>query len=185
MSEKTKKALAQALEKLLHSSPIDKITVKAVTDACGVNRQTFYYHFKDIYDLAGWMFDERLGKYFAAPSEEKDLHRELQRVITAFTRERRLVLNVCRALERTTLERGLQRWMQPAITAHIREMTQSVNISEENRRFIAESYGFVLCGVVMDWIDKGMKPVEKDITEKFVLLLEGTVRAAVEVFAEK
>ena len=51
MSQVTKRALAASLIKLLSQKPLDKVTVKDIIEDCGVNRQTFYYHFKDIYDL--------------------------------------------------------------------------------------------------------------------------------------
>ena len=47
MSLLTEKALAASLKKLLEKKTLDKITVKDITDDCGVNRQTFYYHFHD------------------------------------------------------------------------------------------------------------------------------------------
>jgi len=51
MATSTKKALAAALKKMMEVKPIDKITVKDLVEICGVNRQTFYYHFDDVYDL--------------------------------------------------------------------------------------------------------------------------------------
>ncbi len=42
----TKRALALSLKKRLKEKPLDKITIKDICDGCGVNRQTFYYHFK-------------------------------------------------------------------------------------------------------------------------------------------
>ena len=56
MSELTKKALAVSLKKLLSRKELSKITIANITDECGVNRQTFYYHFKDIYDLLEWIY---------------------------------------------------------------------------------------------------------------------------------
>ena len=56
MSELTKKALAVSLKKLLSKKELSKITISNITDECGVNRQTFYYHFKDIYDLLEWIY---------------------------------------------------------------------------------------------------------------------------------
>lgn len=40
-----KRKLAMALKKRLAAAPPEKITIKELTDDCGVNRQTFYYHF--------------------------------------------------------------------------------------------------------------------------------------------
>ncbi len=51
MSQTTKRALANSLKSLMAKKPLDKITVTDIAKDCGVNRQTFYYHFKDIFDL--------------------------------------------------------------------------------------------------------------------------------------
>ena len=51
MSQTTKRALEASLKKLLLQKPLNKITINDITEDCGVNRMTFYYHFKDIYDL--------------------------------------------------------------------------------------------------------------------------------------
>ena len=47
----TKAALAASLKKLLEKKPLSKITVTDITRECRINRHTFYYHFRDIYDL--------------------------------------------------------------------------------------------------------------------------------------
>ena len=51
MSEITKRALATSLKKLLSQKELTKISIKDITDDCGIQRQTFYYHFADVYDL--------------------------------------------------------------------------------------------------------------------------------------
>ncbi|MDR3305968.1 MAG: TetR/AcrR family transcriptional regulator C-terminal domain-containing protein, partial [Clostridiales Family XIII bacterium] len=56
MTQITKQALAASLKKLLTQKTLGKITVIDVANDCGVNRQTFYYHFHDIYDLVEWTF---------------------------------------------------------------------------------------------------------------------------------
>ena len=52
----TKNALASAMKELLADKPIKKINVKDITDRCGLSRKSFYYHFKDKYDLMNWIF---------------------------------------------------------------------------------------------------------------------------------
>ena len=58
MANGTKEALATALKQMMKVKPIGKITVKDLVELCGVNRQTFYYHFDDVYDLLEWIFEE-------------------------------------------------------------------------------------------------------------------------------
>lgn len=54
MLDTTKRALETSLKNLLLKKPVNKITINDITEDCGVNRATFYYHFKDIYDLIEW-----------------------------------------------------------------------------------------------------------------------------------
>ena len=58
MSDTTKRALETSLKNLLLKKPVNKITINDITEDCGVNRATFYYHFKDIYDLIEWSCEE-------------------------------------------------------------------------------------------------------------------------------
>ena len=55
-SEQTKQQLAMALKVLMAQKPMDKITIADLTGICNIRRQSFYYHFEDIYDLLRWMF---------------------------------------------------------------------------------------------------------------------------------
>lgn len=57
VSEQTKRELAAALKEAMAQKPLDKITISELTNACGMRRQSFYYHFEDIYDLLRWMFE--------------------------------------------------------------------------------------------------------------------------------
>lgn len=53
----TKRALATSLKELMLEQPFDKINVAQICERCDMNRKSFYYHFKDKYDLVNWIFD--------------------------------------------------------------------------------------------------------------------------------
>lgn len=57
VSEQTKLQLAAALKTLMAQKPMDKITIAELTSICNIRRQSFYYHFEDIYDLLRWMIE--------------------------------------------------------------------------------------------------------------------------------
>lgn len=56
----TKKALAAALKQLMGEKPFEKINVGDICESCEMNRKSFYYHFKDKYDLVNWIFDTEI-----------------------------------------------------------------------------------------------------------------------------
>ncbi len=53
----TKRALAQAMKDLMRTEPFSKISVGDICQACSMSRKSFYYHFRDKYDLVNWIFD--------------------------------------------------------------------------------------------------------------------------------
>lgn len=62
MPKFTKTAIMQSFVKLLDSTPFDRITVKDIVDDCGVNRNTFYYNFEDIYALVDELLSEEVAR---------------------------------------------------------------------------------------------------------------------------
>lgn len=52
----TKNALAAAMKSLMEKTPFSKISVGDICEVCQMNRKSFYYHFKDKYDLVNWIF---------------------------------------------------------------------------------------------------------------------------------
>ena len=72
-SNRTKKALAIALKELTNEMAFSKITVEDICERCEMNRTSFYYHFKDKYDLANWIFDTEFVKIVSNTVSEADL----------------------------------------------------------------------------------------------------------------
>ena len=62
MSQTTKRALAMSLKHIMAKKPLSKITIADITEDCGINRMTFYYHFQDIFDLIDWICQEEGAK---------------------------------------------------------------------------------------------------------------------------
>ena len=62
--EKTKYRLARSMKECMKTMSVDNITVKQITENCGVTRQTFYRNFMDKFDLINWYFDKLLAKSF-------------------------------------------------------------------------------------------------------------------------
>ena len=56
MAHTTKRTLSETLKKILQEKSLDKVTVVDIVEASAINRQTFYYHFKDKYDLINWIY---------------------------------------------------------------------------------------------------------------------------------
>ena len=186
MAIATKRLLADALKKLLETRTLDKITVKELVQSCGVNRQTFYYNFQDIYDLMDWIFQEDekriLGEKIASGSWKElltDVFEYMQD-----DRNRNLVQNACNSLSRRTLNSYLKRWIRPAIAQYVESQAGDLVISDENRSFVIDAFVVMMVGIIFEWLDGDMQKDRRHQIDQIVRLVDGSVRNALEKMAE-
>ena len=83
MCYSTKKKIADCVRQLMKRKEISKITIGDIMEATGMSRQSFYYHFKDIYDVLEWIgsndFKDQLqGQYDSMEKWACDLMEVLQ-----------------------------------------------------------------------------------------------------------
>ena len=87
-NEKIKYRLAQAVKECMKTTPVDKITVKEIAEACKITRQTFYRNFQDKYDLINWYFDKLLLESFAHMGEGRTVYEGLVKKFEYIRQER-------------------------------------------------------------------------------------------------
>ena len=58
----TKTALCNALKELCCQKDYEKISISDITGFCGMNRQSFYYHFQDKYHVMTWYYQSQIER---------------------------------------------------------------------------------------------------------------------------
>ena len=156
MSEVTKRALEQSLKNLLSKKPITRITINDIAEDCGINRMTFYYHFKDIYDLVEWSCLEDAKKAL----EEKKTHDTWQegfiQIFDAVKNNKPFIMNVYNYIDRAQVEVYLTPLVDNLLMGVIEEESANISVRDEDKQFIARIYGYVFIGIMLDWIKDGM-----------------------------
>ena len=107
MPQFTKYALENSLKKLLLQKPLNKITINDITEDCGINRMTFYYHFKDIYDLVEWVCMEDAKKALADNKTYETWQQGFVRIFDAVRENKSFIMNVYRCVSREQVEKYL------------------------------------------------------------------------------
>lgn len=80
MQDRTKQMFARALEEMMRTESLEKIRVKDLCERCGTQRQSFYYHFQDKYDLMAWIFLQDSAEQPGIASNEEDATATLRRI---------------------------------------------------------------------------------------------------------
>lgn len=185
MKRSTKGAIAEAFRSLLRERGIEKITVKDVVARCGVNRQTFYYYFCDIYDLLAWSLDDALASYLEEhPEQQEDWQAKIRTVFYFFRDNRVLILHAYDSSNRAQYERFLFQWIQPIIQERIESYPQAERVPEEKREFISQIYTWMCSNLVFEWLEKGMPDEHKTRLDDFFTLLNGSLGVALDKFQE-
>ena len=179
MSLTTKRALAGSFRKLLSKRGLDKITVKDIVEDCGVNRQTFYYHFHDIYDLLEWVLKDTAEKLLSQEADYSDWTAGLESVMEFIQENRILVLNAYNSISHETLADDIKQCLRPYTSELVQSQARDMDrpVAQEDLDFVTDIFTLTASGFIMEWIGKNLK--REDTTrrlERFRAAANGSVR---------
>ena len=156
MPNRTKEMLAESLMKLLARRTLDKITIQDIVDDCGYNRQTFYYHFHDIYDLIDWIFAAQTQELIEKCRACGSLDVGVEAVIAYMRENRRLILNILRSVNGEKLLDNLYRSAQSIVLSALENHPGVQELSMDYRELVAEGFKYALAGLLIDWMRAGI-----------------------------
>lgn len=169
-------------EKSAAEKTADQDTISDITEDCGINRMTFYYHFKDIYDLVEWACLEDAKRALDEKKTYDTWQQGLLQIFEAVQENKPFILNVYRCVHREQVEKYLQPLVDQLMLDVIQEESASMMIREEDKQFIAKIYAYIFIGVMLDWIKDDMREAPQEIVARLVKLLRGSVTAALRRF---
>ena len=182
MPNTTKAALEESLKRLLLKKPLDKITITDITTDCGISRMAFYYHFKDIYDLVEWSCVEDGTKALQGKKTSESWTEGLTQIFEAVLENKPFIMNVYRNVDRERIENYLFKLTYDLIVGVVEKKSKGLNITEEDKKFIADFYKYGFVGIMLEWIREGMKENIEDLVRMMDLTLHDTVTTSIHNF---
>jgi AcrR family transcriptional regulator len=179
MGQSTKKMLAYALVELLKTKPLNKITIADITSKCEINRMTFYYHFKDIYDLIAWVFVEKKFVELELNEQGIDWRATIRKFMDNVRRDELIISNVYNSISHEYLEKYLNHVFKNMFMQLIEQSAASAEISEDDKDFIAKFYNRAFCGFILEWIGGGMKNWSDAEIDRLGKMLDGNLEYSI------
>lgn len=169
ISKNTKLSFAAALKLLMKEKPLNKITVKDLTESCGVNRKTFYYHFTDIYDLLKWMLEEEAVNVVKQFDMLTDFQDAALFVLEYVEKNEHLLNCIYDALGRDELKRFFYNDFIKIIENAIDEYEETLGLKVKKlyKRFLCIFYGEAIAGVLIDWL-KDPNRVDRETSVSYI-----------------
>ena len=184
MPNATKAALEESLKRLLLKKPLDKITITDITTDCGISRMAFYYHFKDIYDLVEWSCVEDGTRALQGKKTSASWTEGLIQVFEAVLENKPFIMNVYRNVDRERMENYLFKLTYDLIAGVVEEKSKGLDLTEEDKKFIANFYKYGFVGIMFEWIQAGMKEDIEELVNKMSLTLHNTVTTSIQNFQQ-
>ncbi|MGI6075645.1 MAG: TetR family transcriptional regulator [Pyramidobacter sp.] len=146
----TKKELQRSFWSLQEERPFDKITVKTVIARCGVNRNTFYYHFKNMRDLMHTSVESWLeGLDCSAP----------EALLDGLQKHRAALLNIYRSLPRDEFIAELNQWTRCLLFRALSPWAAQVSSLRDEQEMLLSLCHWSLQGFFLEWFEEGMTPL--------------------------
>ena len=175
MASSTKHVLADALKQMMEVKPIAKITVKDLVEICNVNRQTFYYHFDDVYDLLEWVFEEYANRVL--PKEV--IYEQWQDDVLIFFKylndNASFAMNVYHSDSRLYMLKYLKTRLEICIRSFADIVSEGMNIDKQDYDFVIEFYSNGIIGLIAQWMDLNMQMPKVMTKERLLRVLEDSV----------
>ncbi|MDF2802530.1 MAG: transcriptional regulator [Anaerocolumna sp.] len=178
VSQTTKRALEASLKNLLLQKPLDKITISDIADDCGINRMTFYYHFKDIYDLVEWSCVEDAAKALEGKKTYETWQQGFLQIFNAVINNKPFIMNVYHSVNREHVETYLYKLTYDLMMGVIEEKAAGIDVLEDDKKFIANFYKYAFVGLMLEWIKNGMKDDPQRMIDRLNILIQGDITRA-------
>lgn len=181
MARYTKQAIMETFLKLLKSKSIDKITVKDIVEECGINRNTFYYYYADIYELLEDVFMTEsvtgLDKVRACES----FYDEYMSSVWLVVEYKDALLHVYNSKARDAFLHYLETITCDFVAKFVAKESEGHALKDEDIDYISQFYSYAIIGHTISWLRKGMSGVPdsfvKEVSESFNATIEDMIRS--------
>ncbi len=167
-----------AFIRLANRMPIEKISVTQITEECGVNRNTFYYHYRDVYDLVEDIVHTKSEKLFD-PKRHDTMDKALLFAAEYAKKNHRFIKNIFNAVGADTFEEYLSSithdLMQRFVAAEADTLMseESITLDADDLRYAGEVCTLSFCAVALKWIKGDMRADPVEIMRKHLNATRG------------
>ena len=166
MAKQTQKFIMSTFMQLLENESLDKITVRDIVEECEINRNTFYYHYSDIYDLLDDVFRVEAEKFLEQDVDDNTTFGE------EYARAAQFVLNV--------LENYLETLAFSFINRFVKKESEGYGLSDDDVNYITGFYTHAIVGNTIEWIKRKLPSGQERFIERTAGTFNVTVKDMIE-----
>jgi AcrR family transcriptional regulator len=153
----TKKAIKEVFVQLLNDKPLAQITVKDIAAECGINRNSFYYHFEDMPSLIEEIMREQVEEIICKNQPAVSMEECFNVAMESARSSKRAIFHIYNSISRDVFEQYLMKGCNYAVELYIAKMFGDLEIDEEKKQDIIRFYKWLAFGAISEWLESGME----------------------------
>lgn len=173
MTGLTKQAIRSSCIKLLNEKPYHQVTVKDIVEDCGINRNSFYYHYQDLPSLVEEIFKDEADRIIQEYPRIESIEEGLKFAVAFALQNKKAVLHIHRSANREMYEHYLWKICAHVAETYINTAFSEYRISEEDRFLIISFHKCECFGIIIEWLNNDMKSDIADYIHRLCELRKG------------
>lgn len=171
----TKNLIREVFVQMLNKKPLDKITVKDIAEKCDINRNTFYYHYADIYEILSEIFEREIQRVIKEYNETLSWEESFLVAARFALENKKAIFHVYHSMRREELEDYIYEVSGNIMMSYIERISKKISASSGDKKLIATFYQSALTEMVLRWIGGGMKGNPEKIIRRIGQLFNGNI----------
>lgn len=178
--------LAESFKELVLKRPIEKITIKEITDRAGVIRPTFYNHFQDKYELLEWIIRTELIDPMKPLIANGLSDQALLFVFTGVQNDMDFYVRARRLEGQNSFESIVTQCIRDTLldVFGLRDCGDKL-VKSLTPELLSMYYAKAMCFLVLSWIDSGMKATPQEMADIYKYLVNHSVEDALGELGER
>lgn len=179
----TKNLIKREFLKLLEKKNLKDITIARLAQECEINRNTFYYHYEDIYMLVKEILQDELIKVDAEFYETYSWEESLLHAVSFLLENKIAAQNIFRSIDKKDTDAYLYKICESVMNKYIENECQSKNIAakEGDKILIRDFYRAALVGLLDKWIQDGMDESPDTVIFRIGKLFDGNIERSLRI----
>ncbi len=186
MANFTRKAIKESFIRLLEQHPLNDITVKDIVEECGINRNSFYYHYQDLPALIEEIIKEDAEGIIRTYPSVTSIVECFDGAVEFASRRKKAIMHIYRSVNREVFERNLMMVCEYFVCRYIDTALKDNDGIEQDKQTIVDYYKCVCFGLIINWLEQGMQEsyirsirriflLKKDLAQEIAALLQNQI----------
>ncbi len=165
---------------MLNEMPFDRITVKDIVERCGINRNTFYYHYQDVYDLLTKILEAELQRAVENSRNYDTWEMGIIDALSFAIRNKKAVYHIYNSVNRDKLLVYFRGIIRDITAKFIRREAGTDDIPEDDLLLLGRILDEAVMGIFETWMEEGMTEEIETKVARVEYLFKGMTKSIVE-----